>query len=114
VGFYYDANNLVHGFLATPVHTNAALGASNNLASLSSLTSASGALNLLVGAAGLSNTTPPSNLIVSAASTSEATHGDSQGQGIGGGVYNLGKLSRDVATVIKHNHASTSNDDIFP
>ena len=39
VGFYYDANNVVHGFLASPVHANAALGASNNL----SVASTSGA-----------------------------------------------------------------------
>jgi probable HAF family extracellular repeat protein len=111
VGFYYDANNVIHGFLATPVRANAALGASNNLASFSILTSAGGTLNLLVAAA---DATPPGNLIISAAGTSGAIGGDSQGQGIGGGVYNLGKLSRDVATLIKHNHASTNNDDIFP
>jgi len=103
VGFYYDANNVVHGFLATPVHAKAALGASDNLASSSSLTNASGTLNLLP-AVGL---------------TSKAIHGDSfvggsQGQGIIGGVYSLGTFSPDIATVIKHNHASISNDDIFP
>jgi hypothetical protein len=37
----------------------------------------------------------------------------SDGQGIGGGVYNLGTFTFDVTTVIAHNHASTSNDDIF-
>jgi uncharacterized protein (TIGR03118 family) len=36
------------------------------------------------------------------------------GQGVGGGVYNLGAFSFDVFTIIKRNHASTSNDDIFP
>jgi hypothetical protein len=33
---------------------------------------------------------------------------------VGGGVYNLGVFTPDAATVIKHNHASTSNDDVFP
>jgi hypothetical protein len=33
---------------------------------------------------------------------------------VGGGVYKLGSFSFDAATVIKHNHASTSNDDIGP
>jgi hypothetical protein len=33
----------------------------------------------------------------------------------GGGVYNkLGMFAFDVFTVIEGNHASTSNDDIFP
>ena len=36
------------------------------------------------------------------------------GHGVGGGVYNLGVFTLDVATIIKKNHASTSNDDIFP
>jgi hypothetical protein len=40
--------------------------------------------------------------------------GGSDGQGIGGGVYNLGTFAFDVTTVIKKNHASTSNDDLFP
>jgi hypothetical protein len=40
--------------------------------------------------------------------------GGSDGQGIGGGVYSLGTFSFDPATSIRHNHASTSNDDIFP
>jgi hypothetical protein len=33
--------------------------------------------------------------------------------GVGGGVYNLGDFSA-VHTVIAGNHASTSNDDVFP
>jgi hypothetical protein len=40
--------------------------------------------------------------------------GGSAGQGIGGGAYNLGTFSFDLATVFKKNHASTSNDDLFP
>jgi hypothetical protein len=38
--------------------------------------------------------------------------GGSNGQGIGGGVYNLGSFS-DLATLLAHNHASTSNDDLY-
>jgi hypothetical protein len=36
------------------------------------------------------------------------------GLGVGGGVYNLGAFLFDPSTVIAHNHASTSHDDIFP
>jgi len=39
--------------------------------------------------------------------------GAGNGQGIGGGVYSLGALTFDNKTIIKTNHASTSNDDIF-
>jgi hypothetical protein len=40
--------------------------------------------------------------------------GAGAGSGIGGGVYNLGTFSFDAATIIALNHASTSNDNIFP
>ena len=40
--------------------------------------------------------------------------GGSAGAGIGGGVFNAGMFSADAATVIALNHASTSNDDVFP
>ena len=40
--------------------------------------------------------------------------GSTDGSGTGGGVYNLGVFAFDLATVIKTNNASTSNDDIFP
>ena len=41
--------------------------------------------------------------------------GGSNGQGVGGGSYNnKGTFTADAATVIAHNHASTSNDNIFP
>jgi hypothetical protein len=33
---------------------------------------------------------------------------------VGGGVYKLGTLTFDTLTLIKKNHASTSNDDIGP
>jgi hypothetical protein len=41
--------------------------------------------------------------------------GGSDGQGIGGGVYigALGTFEFDVFTIIAHNHASTSDDNIF-
>ena len=39
--------------------------------------------------------------------------GGTSGQGIGGGVYNLGTFTYDSTSVIKKNHASTSNNDIF-
>jgi hypothetical protein len=32
---------------------------------------------------------------------------------VGGGVYDLGMYSADVATVLAHNRAATSNDDCF-
>jgi hypothetical protein len=41
--------------------------------------------------------------------------GGTAGQGLGGGVYIAGgALTLDAATIIAHNDASTSNDDIFP
>jgi hypothetical protein len=40
--------------------------------------------------------------------------GNSDGTGVGGGVYNLGTFSFDVHTLINKNGASTSNNDIFP
>jgi hypothetical protein len=42
-----------------------------------------------------------------------AGEGGHDGQGVGGGVYNLGLFGFDVVTVIRKNHASTSNDDLF-
>ena len=39
--------------------------------------------------------------------------GGTDGQGVGGGVYNLGTFLFDDLTLIAHNHASTSNDDCF-
>jgi hypothetical protein len=36
------------------------------------------------------------------------------GEGIGGGVYNLGAFTFDALTLIKGNHASSSNDNVFP
>jgi uncharacterized protein (TIGR03118 family) len=39
--------------------------------------------------------------------------GGSDGQGVGGGLYNAGGTVDVDHTRIKHNHASTSNDDVF-
>jgi hypothetical protein len=41
-----------------------------------------------------------------------AEDGGTDGLGVGG-VYNLGTFLFDDATVIRHNRASTSNDDCF-
>jgi hypothetical protein len=40
--------------------------------------------------------------------------GGSDGLGIGGGIYDLGSFTADIFTLITGNHASTSNNDIFP
>jgi hypothetical protein len=46
--------------------------------------------------------------------THNRAEGGAGGDGIGGGIYNLGTLAVDGLTIIRHNHASTSNDNIFP
>jgi hypothetical protein len=43
----------------------------------------------------------------------DAGEGGSDGEGIGGGVYNLGSFDFDALTLIFKNHASTSDDDVF-
>jgi hypothetical protein len=40
--------------------------------------------------------------------------GGSDGAGIGGGVFSPGTFAFDAMTLIAHNHASTSNDNLFP
>jgi hypothetical protein len=55
-----------------------------------------------------------SGIVGNAATGGAAGLGGSDGQGVGGGVYNLGAFSFDVFTIIKKNHATTSNDDVFP
>jgi hypothetical protein len=46
----------------------------------------------------------------------EEGHGGNDGQGVGGGVYVFagGTFNFDATDIFKKNHASTSNDDIFP
>ena len=41
-------------------------------------------------------------------------HGGSDGHGVGGGLYNLGTVAVDPATVIHKNHASNSNNNVYP
>ena len=41
-------------------------------------------------------------------------HGGGDGQGVGGGLYNLGTVAVDPATVINKNHASTNNNNVYP
>jgi hypothetical protein len=53
------------------------------------------------------------NIDVNRADGGAAGAGGSTGLSVGGGVYNLGDLST-VDVVIAGNHASTSNDDLFP
>jgi hypothetical protein len=43
----------------------------------------------------------------------EEGSGGNDGQGWGGGVYNVGAFT-SVSTVIRGNHASTSDNDIYP
>ena len=64
---------------------------------------------------GLRDLVPPVVVSASEITYNEALggHGGADGLGIGGGVYNLGTFLADSATVIAHNHASTSNDDCF-
>jgi hypothetical protein len=63
--------------------------------------------------AGASDTVLSSVITNNQADGGAAGTGGSAGQGIGGGVYNLGTFDLDAASVIHHNHASTSNDDVF-
>ena len=63
--------------------------------------------------AGSRATISDSRIEVNSALSGEEGTGDSDGRGVGGGVYNLGSFSADAATVIAHNRAATSNDDCF-
>jgi hypothetical protein len=55
-----------------------------------------------------------SRIVYNAAQGGEEGAGGSDGHGVGGGVYNVGSFDFDVTTAIRHNHASTSNDEVFP
>jgi hypothetical protein len=63
--------------------------------------------------AGSSATANHSTITQNQALGGEGGAGGSDGKGVGGGVYSLGTFSFDSSTVIKTNHASTSNDEIF-
>jgi hypothetical protein len=52
-------------------------------------------------------------IVANRARGGKGKHGGSDGQGTGGGVYNLGPFAFDMATVVANNHASTSDDDCF-
>jgi hypothetical protein len=54
-----------------------------------------------------------SNVTENEADGGDVDHGGADGEGIGGGVYNLGNFDVDALTLIFGNHASTSNDDVF-
>jgi hypothetical protein len=54
-----------------------------------------------------------SRIIFNRALGGEGGDGGAEGQGVGGGVYNLGTFLVDALTVIRYNHASTSNDACF-
>ena len=65
------------------------------------------------GVGGVTVTLNASPIIGNEADGGMGGAGGADGQGVGGGVYNLGTFVFDAATVIRHNHASTSNDDCF-
>ncbi len=67
----------------------------------------------LVAFAGASATVTDSTITENDADGGHKGAKGSNGQGVGGGVYDLGTFATDVLTVIKHNHASTSNDNLF-
>ncbi len=58
--------------------------------------------------------TPDLSLLGCLVSLNDAEGGAAGTGGSAGGVFNLGTYSYDAATVIALNHASTSNDNIFP
>jgi len=62
---------------------------------------------------GCSATVNASVLDFNFADGGEEGSGGSDGHGIGGGVYRLGTFD-DIASIIAHNHASTSNNEIGP
>jgi hypothetical protein len=64
--------------------------------------------------AGSTLTVTASTITDNQAQAGKGRAGGSDGLGLGGGVYNLGSFAFDVFTVIALNHASTSNDDLYP
>jgi hypothetical protein len=54
-----------------------------------------------------------SRIIGNQATGGQGSDGGTDGQGIGGGVYNLGSFDFGALTLIFDNHASTSDDDVF-
>jgi hypothetical protein len=64
--------------------------------------------------AGSSATVSDSGITHNQALGGEEGAGGSDGQGLGSDGYDLGTFTADALTVIKKNHASTSDDDFFP
>jgi predicted outer membrane repeat protein len=65
-------------------------------------------------AAGASASLTGSSVMGNQADGGSGSGGGTDGQGVGGGVYDLGALTFDLATIIALNHASTSNNNVFP
>jgi hypothetical protein len=63
--------------------------------------------------AGTTATVSNCSVVGNAAEGGEGEGGGGDGQGVAGGVYNLGTFTANDATVIRPNRASTSNDDNF-
>jgi hypothetical protein len=63
---------------------------------------------------GWAATVTTSSISFNQAMNGHGNQGGSDGQGVGGGVCNRGTFTFDAFTLIAHNHASTSNDDLFP
>jgi probable HAF family extracellular repeat protein len=120
VGTYLDANNVFHAFLlsggqyTTLDDPNAGTGAFQGTLAYG-INDAGKIVGFYYDANNVVHgfLATPAHANAFGASIVSAANG-SQGHGIGGGVYSLGAFSRDIATVMKHNHDSTSNDDIFP
>jgi hypothetical protein len=68
-----------------------------------------GAFNDATSSLSFTNTTVSKNFAIGG----RGHGGGSDGQGIGGGIYNLGTLDLDALSVIRKNFASTSDNDIF-
>ena len=65
------------------------------------------------GPGGVTVTVSASRITDNRARGGDGGDGGTDGLGVGGGVYNLATFLFDAATVIRHNRASTSNDDCF-
>jgi hypothetical protein len=62
--------------------------------------------------AGATATVLTSAIVDNRAEGGAAVVGETAGQGVGGGVYNLGTFVLDAVSIILGNHASTSNDNV--
>ena len=96
----------------TPISHNSAVG--GDAATGASVSAGGSALGGGVYVGTVATVTIATGVITDNRAVGGQGHHAPAGQGIGGGVYNLGSFSRDALTMILGNHASTSNDDIFP